>query len=1199
VKQPAFNLQRPTPKRSRVAWDVRCALLVVAWSLLSASFVHAQSPISNLVYTVGTTINSGSQDWSYVVVGSVDHALLRGKRFAVYGKPGAPTNAASFTERGTIARQTDPTVINTLLNQSVAVGQNLSALDNTLAQSVGTNVVGLLHNIPGITNQSLAQKVATAFQLAANDPDVEQALLLLGQIHPGLLQCLGRAFAEPIAGITTYEIRELDPVTGAPNQVVGRVTITPGAVVVLPAPGRAFQVVSNQVAEHLQVRLRWGTPPELRRLSLLNFGFNVWRIARTNAEAGNFHIIPPSPAQLQSNPNFIRANRAPVMATMAYSADTGAGAADDPADRRTYFFADNGSGSGWPAFNDGEEFYFFVTARDLLGRDGLVSTGRLARACRRLPPVPPTGVQVVNTVLAGSTNQPRLQVTWQQNTNATDAVTEYWVYRWLNPTSALTNDTAPISNRVGVVTYLAGTNFNSFTDNTTGSLTNANLTNVWYTLRAVSQAACDPLLSPQSPPAWGVLRHRSGPDATTGEVVGSCGTPAVMLSQVTTNALGFTNSEGRRFRFVCVRRDPGIAWVEFEFPPPPGSFFATKPFNRIYFPPGGDRLDVDYIAPVEPVYGLSVLCYVGNAQDVKSPAAGFTTPTTNAHPYNSELQIQFLAGQLLATALNANDPLLIATMGGSDCRPATSVAADPSGMVSMRFDFNAGQRVLVQAQTNGVWFDVATVSPDPTGAYWVSYPACLIGPLPPFRGCRVNLPAESNCEQHISIASPDGAIAPLRPRFRLTPRTREYRVYRRINDGPLTLVAQGAANYDPNNQNKIIEATDDAMPPSPARLCYFVQLLDEHGNGSPLAFIGCKEVKPGPLPVPTLSEPASAGTVTQPQVALNWFCPTAGVYRFQFKLQIADSQGGTQPSGFAGSQLLRDVRFNQTVQFAGVSRSRPSISSVVGRLATLTRFDEAHLTSPIGPNFGPGPGFTLTADVRANTTYLISVAAVDEQGNVGPSSVAWTFTWQAPLALQNVPWPARPLPTVNYYFVGARILTNWINSPPYPNLYPRYPVGVTIGGYQVQPFVYDYGLTNSDYIPVQPPTSVLTKNEKGQSVLPCVLYRTQVTNSLFPRVSGDITQVSPLLETIAWRNPCLSGTFDGPCTSSYLRDPLVKALYRTYPAFPGEGTLYAFDLYLLDTQPVISGARYRYLLVRFNSKREPEEIIPAGEVDIP
>ena len=40
-------------------------------------------------------------------------------------------------------------------------------------------------------------------------------------------------------------------------------------------------------------------------------------------------------------------------------------------------------------------------------------------------------------------------------------------------------------------------------------------------------------------------------------------------------------------------------------------------------------------------------------------------------------------------------------------------------------------------------------------------------------------------------------------------------------------------------------------------------------------------------------------------------------------------------------------------------------------------------------------------------------------------------------------------------------------------------------------------------------------------------------------------------------------------------------------------------LYLLDQQPAVLGARYRYFIVRFNSKREPEDIIPAGEAELP
>src|ERR1043165_6028728 len=103
-------------------------LLLLIATLLCAP-AQAQAPLNDLVYTLGTTTrNAANQDWSYIVVGAGDAALLRGKRFAVFGKAGDPSSAASFTRRATLEQQTDPTAINALLNQSVNVGQDLSAL---------------------------------------------------------------------------------------------------------------------------------------------------------------------------------------------------------------------------------------------------------------------------------------------------------------------------------------------------------------------------------------------------------------------------------------------------------------------------------------------------------------------------------------------------------------------------------------------------------------------------------------------------------------------------------------------------------------------------------------------------------------------------------------------------------------------------------------------------------------------------------------------------------------------------------------------------------------------------------------------------------------------------------------------------------------------------------------------------------------
>jgi hypothetical protein len=44
----------------------------------------------------------------------------------------------------------------------------------------------------------------------------------------------------------------------------------------------------------------------------------------------------------------------------------------------------------------------------------------------------------------------------------------------------------------------------------------------------------------------------------------------------------------------------------------------------------------------------------------------------------------------------------------------------------------------------------------------------------------------------------------------------------------------------------------------------------------------------------------------------------------------------------------------------------------------------------------------------------------------------------------------------------------------------------------------------------------------------------------------------------------------------------------------------SFDLYLLDTQPVLAGAAYQYFLVRFDPvTKEPVQVIPAGQACIP
>ncbi len=1194
---------------SRTTRTMRTRLFTLLTLLALATLsISAQTPLSNLVFSVGTTIrDSGGHDWSYIVLGSPDPTLLAGKKFAIYAKAGYPTDAGSFTARGNIFQQTDITAINALLNQSLALNQDISALSRSLDT--------MLHKIPGITNQTLAQKVIIAFQNAAADPEATLVIRMLSRVNPGLMLCAGQGFSEQITGITTYEIRDISLTTGGPGDVVGRITVVPGPgmPVVLPAPGMPFQVVTNAPIDHLRIRLRWGTPDDLRRLSLLYFGFNVWRIDKAAAEAAGYDATPPLASDLHTNSNFVPVNHAPVMAIKDFSTGTGAGAADDPADPSTYFISDdNGRLSGGPGFTDGQQFYYFVTARDILGRDGLVSPGVLARACRRLPPSAPMGVKVQNAVevlpLGGvTTNQQRLMVTWQQNTNATNFVDEYWVYRWPNPSMVLTNDTTPLNNRIATVSQVAGTNMGSFIDNVADAPATPGPSNFWYTVRAVSHGQCAVLVGPNSGPAWGVLRQRAAPAATTGTVLGSCGTPVVMLQGINTLA-NTPDTNNSNYRLTCVRRDPGIAWVQFAVTNVvnyPSYHTNVEVFGPIYFAPGNNTASFDYSLYAQ--YNLSpvdVTCTVGTFYGLMSQTAAghLATPPSSTQ----RLEAAFLAGQLLETALSPNDPLLSVLNGGStSCQPASQPTPDASGTVHMNFNVSAGAAMLIQVYTNSTWNSLGVFTPDTNNVYWVPYPACVLGPLPPFQGCFVNLPETGECAQHIARASDDGAVAPIRVRFRLTPRTREYRLYRSVDGGPLTLLAQSAAPFDSNNPLKQVVRTDDAMPSSYSRLCYFVQVLDENGNGSPMASLGCKEVSPPAMPRPVLAEPQALGDINNPQVLLNWFCPTGGVQRFVINVARKDQPGSGKPTGFSNNKFSAVTNFKLSTRYLGLFGS--------SRLSALARFDEAYLTPPVGSNFPGGPQYSTTASVIAGVPYQISVG-VTNPGVSGNISEVWDFTWRPTNALPSVPWPALPPPPVKNFDedvsgpqrVAAVLLgPRSFNFPFQITPDPVYPVGIRIADISAVPYPsQNVGGTNlASYldagpIPNDPNDLVYHRlsgdpTRRGDPLFPIVVYRRQLASPSFPNVSSNLVQCTPLIERLPWYIP---HSFNTP--SVVFADRLVGLQYETIPSFDGPSTSGLF-LYIRDQQPVVAGAVYEYFVVRMNSQREIAETIPAGAVGIP
>ncbi len=1212
--------------------------LAVAALLCVRALDAAAQPISNLVVTVGTTIaDAGGNHWSYVLVGSQDYALLAGKQFAVFAKPGTPATPGTYVQHGTLFQQTSASAINALLTTSAVLGENVPVLTNALST--------LLHNPATAGPVTPGTIVLAAFQAALGNRDTAQMVSLLARQHPGLLLCLGQGFAEEITTTTTYELREINPATGQPAEVVGQVTIVPGSPTVLAAPGAPFQVITNDPSDNLRIRLRCGTSDQYRRQSLLSLGFDVWRIPAGLATP--YLLNPPTNAmQFKADPNFIQANPSPVMISQDFSTNSGAGGANDPMDRTTYFFSDsNGHPVGpmpdfahavanavvtprpipadytnHPAFADGSQYYYYITARDLLGRDGYVSPGGLGTACRRFTPPAPTNVVVLNSYQVGTggggSDQQFFTITWAQDLSTNDQVTEYRVYRWASATGPMTNDSMVDTNCIGTVPVIPNSPNNSFQDNGAGAPLAPGLFNYWYTVRAVSVNSCptcDPLYSPNSLPVWGVLRQRAGPGAGGGLLVGSCGTPVVNYTgYATVPNPGSVAASQLDYMLVCTRFDPGTTWVEFLVTNSAGQVDVLGPTS---FAPGDNTLEV----PFTPMYQsqgdivTGVGCLVGTQYGLQSavaPAALSGYPAAN-----QQANISFEAGQVMLTSLSPNDPLL----ASATCSTPTSVTAYPDGTVRLGFS-TASLPMMLEVKTNGVWAKIGVTTPDANGFYSVYYPECLLGPLPPFQGCAINLPGEGNCAQAVSAGGPNSPFNPIQVDINNIPAgSREFRLYRSVDNGTKTLIAQGPVST--NDPTETIMRNDEGMPPSAATLCYYVQFLDTHGNGGPMTLIGCKDSKPPTLPTPVLAAPILFGDASNPQVELNWFCPTSGIARFEILVHRVD--GGT-PVGVSGEGLTTFTTFDTSFTYAGL----------LGDLHELIQFDTAVLTRLTSAGFGPGPHFTVPIAVVTNVNYVVSVAAMDEQGNCGPASKCQKFLWGVTNNFTPVPWPARGLPQVNGFDdvppasgiiqprVAAVLLTNVDTS----TLDGNYPVGIRIGdltpiffghrGSTITPNLgttnfFSYGLannldvaspflsTNAARLPAAiDPNGLIFQRlshhpaRKGNSLLPLVVYRQQVANAAFPKVSGTLTQVTPLIERLAYGQQYLTnGIFITYTNTVY--DRLIGG------GVENSGGLTGQFLYLRDQQPVLLGARYQYFVVHLNTRREIEEIIPAGTVTLP
>ena len=1073
--------------------------------ILAGATAWAQDPLEQAVFTVGTTHRDPQgQDWAYLAWHGAT-GVPQECMYSIYAKPGNADSPQSYERKAVIGLQTDPLVLNALISRATSLGHTAASLQESLD--------GMLTQLPPIAALTLADKLSAAIRGGLLDSDHLQQLRFLGRLHPAVAMGLGLAHAERISGPsgtrTTFEIRRFDMAQGVDLAVVGRVTVIAGQPLVLPAPERPVEVPDTSPKGDLNVKLRWATPESLRRVSLASHGFNVWRMTAAFAQANGFHLAPPTPAQLaqyaaQRPSSVQRLNHTPVLPERTLDSAEAANLGADPA---TYFFSDanerfdTNSPLATVPFENGSRFYYFAAARDVLGRDGLVSPGLLVVVCDRMPPPPPSRLRIENYYAYDPDLPPpvkqHLRITWRQNENvAPETTTAYFVYRWSSIAEMHALAGNPLAHRIaGPIAHIPGQQENSYLDNKPGAPEVAadHGKTFWYTVRAEDAGACGGNLSGNSPPAWGVLRERTGPEGGGGGVRIRCVTPEVvylLTNKIETAGEPLVGQE--RFLLEC-RGVHDIRWAEFSWRP--GGAGSFQFLARRYFAPGDGTVNFEASLP--------------------------------------------------AAALPAGvRPEFRCRVGAANGKVSNDAS---SGLVNRPTKETQRARVVFSAHLKVQTVEVthaSSATPNPS-----EEPCHTHDPFTPDDG-----------------GSPDGQIHPLILHFIPPADAEEWRLYRRVNHGPHTLVSQGSGEFNGATE---VSAIDDGLPAHASEVCYFVQFLDRHGNPGPMLPLGCTETSGAtPLPTPVLKPITAEGTEASPKMRLQWFCPPAGVERFEVWV---GSTPLAPPHDFSPDLIAGDDADAGLIQ-----------DDAFGPEALVWR---RYRTSRIGPALGEGPSFSVLANSAIGNRFRVYVKAVGPDDTAGPASNVEKFSWQVPTATNpNVPWPARGLPSVNqenFPGVMARVL----QIPGFEGL------GVRVGAATYQLVTANPPAALANFIPTTGnPLNSIYRSPADELLFDVALYRQQVPNNLFPQVSGDVLQVSPLMETIAY-----TVTNAAPFGIGIL---IVDPFIRVVP----EGPLPSPDhgIYLLDTQPVVQGARYRYVLLRFSKRtHEPVEAIPTNEIDVP
>jgi hypothetical protein len=1200
---------------------------------LTFSVVRAQTVEDLMVTTALSTTGTDGAPWVYVVWDSGNSALFANRAFSVNVKAGTAATPGTYVRQAIVRRTIDQKLILSELTRAACLGDNLAQLDMLVTDAL----------TPYVDVRPPTREGRLAALLARPEPNVQTQLLpILRRISPGAAMCMGQAWAGAVTAApgqqVTVEVREYDDAAQIDRGVVGRTTVTVATHSPLPATGAPWQVPDRTATGDLNIRLRWPLPDSLLRRQTQLMGYHVWRAPLAFAQEMNWDVTPPTAAQLSTAGGGVkRLTPLPIRESKVFSA---ANVTDIGADPDTTFLEDDNNryAPGGTTFSDGDRFLYFTVPHDLLSRPGIVSKAGEGLACRLLPPAVPRDLQITHRTTGGTgagAGRQVLFLEWLQNVNAgNDQTDEYHVFS--APSVEAFAAGAPPLTPLATLPHTGAMKL-SFEDATAYPEDQTQ----WFVVRAVHHGARGDVFSDAAPPVPGVRRGLSpatAPAPADTFTSGFC-PRCVLTAPVFSTPPTPPGIEPWTIRLEITRQTADVAWVDVE----DKLSTATDRTTRVYFPEGGDTLVHEWVAPPtpgnHPNFDLSIQAagMDGTRSLTQTMKAGSTGSGTTV------LVIAMQAALLDAGQIRSSNPLAAPLLGGAVALTNATAVLGGTGLVSSGIGAGVttlpdGTDVLVQqgatdVGVSKVWRQRVVFASGP-GSGYTARPIVVTDPVACARGF------------HSTRLGGGPKLNGILTGFYPPANTREFRLYRQVDSGELSLVRQGelpAAASGGSGAN-LVAVHDFALPPNAACLGYFVQMLDKSGNGSPLVRLGACIQAVAPLPVPTVGQPIFTGTPAAPRADLRWTCAAEGVE--QFEVYIRPKTGTPMAEVPPGSQWVSSEPQTpapplRSYAEAAVGQVIVSPRDSASGQAKGRRLTTAYLSPRLGSGaaaLGSGPLFTMDFGITAGVEYEVWIAALGPgtaaRTTRGAFSEVITFRYLPPPPPPDpnciVPWPYRDLPPVVTFHASLRAqrfvptssetASNVMGERPlWPVDHDSAPVGIKIGEVSVNSGRSTGGTIQGTGTPSDPTDDVLTlafkgnaaddlnravyataatSPESGQFLLPAVLYRQQVVSKDFAVVPGTVVQCSPKVGGLAYerlaggnirvRDPFLGLTGVNIASGSDL-SPIAGAA-------PGTAKLY---LHLLDTKPVLSGARYQYWLVRFQPDGEPAEVVDAGQVDVP